>query len=86
MELKIENGVLRSFRGDGTELIIPDAVTEIGQNACFHNNKIKKHNPERESVRKNEKNCLAFVFGLQQRIRHGSVPVQHKRKSVVADL
>ena len=42
MELKIENGVLRSFRGDGTELIIPDGVTEIGQNACFHNNKIKK--------------------------------------------
>ena len=42
MELKIENGVLISFRGDDTELIIPDGVTKIGQNACFFHTQITK--------------------------------------------
>ena len=42
MELTIENGVLRSFRGDDTELIIPEGVTKIDQNACFFNTKITK--------------------------------------------
>ena len=42
MELKIENNVLERARGEGTELIIPDGITKIGQNACFFNTKITK--------------------------------------------
>ena len=42
MELKIENGVLERVLGEGTELIIPEGVTQIGQNACFFNTKITK--------------------------------------------
>ena len=42
MELKIENNVLERVRGEGTELIIPEGVTKIGQNACFFNTKITK--------------------------------------------
>lgn len=42
MELTIENGVLKSFRGEGTELIVPEGVTKIGANACFFNDRIEK--------------------------------------------
>ena len=42
MELKIENNVLERACGEGTELIIPNGITKIGQNACFFNTKITK--------------------------------------------
>ena len=42
MELVIENGVLERVRGEGTELIIPEGVTKIGQNACFFHTQITK--------------------------------------------